>query len=146
MKTVAITKKDVKKNWIIFDAEGKTVGRLASDIAMVLRGKHKPIFAPHIDCGDFVVVVNASKVQFTGDKLTTKNYYNYSGYISGMRARKAQDVLRDKPEEIIRHAVKGMLPKNRLANRIITHLKVYANAEHPHAAQNPTAATPRTNK
>ena len=119
------------------DADGKTLGRLATQIAEILRGKHKPTFTPHVDVGDFVIVVNAEKIAVTGKKLTDKRYYRHSGYPGGIRSRTLGDMLERRPEEVIRKAVKGMLPRNRLARQQLTKLKVYAGADHPHAAQKP---------
>ena len=119
------------------DADGKTLGRLATQIAEILRGKHKPTFTPHVDVGDFVIVVNAEKIAVTGKKLTDKRYYRHSGYPGGIRSRTLADMLERRPEEVIRKAVKGMLPRNRLARQQLTKLKVYAGADHPHAAQKP---------
>ena len=127
----------IERRWFVVDAEGQTLGRLATRIAMVLRGRHKPQYTPHVDTGDFVIVVNASKVQVTGNKRLAKNYYNYSGYPSGLREVSFDELVGRDPDRVIRHAVKGMLPKNRLSNRMITKLKVYGAAEHPHAAQQP---------
>jgi len=137
MSTTLPTPQTVQRSWFVVDATDQTVGRLATRIATVLRGKHKPTFANHVDTGDFVIVVNADKVSFTGRKLDQKMYYNYSGYIGGLRSRTAREVLARDPEHILRHAVKGMLPKNRLARQAISKLKVYAGPEHPHAAQQP---------
>ena len=119
------------------DADGKTLGRLATQIAEILRGKHKPTFTPHVDVGDFVIVVNAEKIAVTGKKLTDKLYYRHSGYPGGIRSRTLGEMLERRPEEVIRKAVKGMLPRNRLARQQLTKLKVYAGADHPHAAQKP---------
>ncbi|WP_025270645.1 50S ribosomal protein L13 [Hippea sp. KM1] len=126
-----------KRKWYLIDAKGKTLGRIATQIANILRGKNKPTFTPHVDTGDFVVVINAKYVKLTGKKLDQKYYYRHSGYIGGLKAIKARDMLQKFPERVIVHAVKGMLPKNRLSNRLITKLKVYAEGEHPHKAQNP---------
>ncbi|KUO95152.1 50S ribosomal protein L13 [Ferroacidibacillus organovorans] len=127
----------VERNWYVVDAAGKRVGRLATEIASVLRGKHKPEFTPHTDVGDFVVVVNAEKVVFTGKKLTDKGYFRHSGYPGGLREIKAIDMLRTHPERVLEAAVKGMLPKNSLGAQLYTKLKVYAGPEHPHQAQQP---------
>ena len=140
MKTWVARKEDVangniERNWWVVDAEGETLGRLATRIATVLRGRHKAIYTPHVDVGDFVVVVNAEKVHVTGKKRETKKYYNYSGYPGGLRARTFEDLVESNPTRILEHAVRGMLPKNRLARRQITKLKVYAGPAHPHAAQ-----------
>ena len=137
MKTSHAKKEDVEKKWFVIDANGKVLGRLASDIAKRLRGKNKAIFSPHLDTGDFVVVVNAEKVKLTGNKLQGKVYYSHSGYPGGIKSITAEKLLSDKPEELIRRAVKGMLPKNRLGRKIFKKLKVYAGPDHPHAAQQP---------
>ncbi len=141
MKNLARTYTPKKENlvprWFVVDAEGKTLGRLASRIALVLMGKHKPTYAPHLLTGDFVIVTNARKVKLTGKKLLQKKYYRYSGYIGGMKVKTAGELLKTKPEELIRHAVSGMLPKNRLRKRMLKRLKIYAGPEHPHQAQKP---------
>lgn len=124
-----------QRRWVIVDASGRALGRVATQIADLLRGKGKPTFSPHIDCGDFVVVINAAKVRLTGRKLTDKIYYRHSEYPGGLRATSAGKMLGEKPERLVRTAVQGMLPKNRLSRRLITKLKVYTGAEHPHAAQ-----------
>lgn len=126
-----------ERKWYIVDAEGKTLGRLASEVASIIRGKHKPDFTPHVDGGDFVVVINASKIHLTGKKLSQKFYYRHSQYPGGLKATSAGDMINKKPERIIELAVHGMLPKNRLGNAMKTKLKVYAGAEHPHQAQQP---------
>jgi large subunit ribosomal protein L13 len=128
---------DVDRQWHVIDATDVVLGRLASQVAVLLRGKHKPTFAPHVDTGDFVVVVNAEKVRVTGKKLEQKIYYRHSGYPGGLRERTLAEQLARRPEEVIRKAVKGMLPKNKLAAAQLRKLKVYAGPEHPHAAQNP---------
>ncbi len=136
-----------KKNWYLFDAENQAVGRLASQIAAVLAGKHKPTYTPHIDAGDFVVVVNAEKISLTGRKWDKKFYYDHSGYVSGLKERTARDLLESHPDEILRRAVKGMLNKNVLGRAQITKLKIYTGVEHPHKAQNPkTFETKKSNK
>lgn len=136
-KTLVVSREDAlaQRRWVIVDASDRALGRVATQVADLLRGKGKPTFSPHIDCGDFVVVVNASKVRLTGRKLTDKIYYRHSEYPGGLRATSAGKMLADKPERLVRTAVQGMLPKNRLSRRLITKLKVYAGAEHPHAAQ-----------
>jgi large subunit ribosomal protein L13 len=126
------------KKWHVIDADGQVLGRLAVQVADILRGKNKPVFTPHLDAGDFVVVINAEKVRLTGKKETGKVYESYSGYRGGRRTRTAAEVRASHPERLILHAVKGMLPKNRLAARLLTKLKVYAGPEHPHTAQQPT--------
>lgn len=137
MKTYVATPADRQRDWYVVDAEGKTLGRLATAIADTLRGKRKPEYTPHIDTGDFVIVVNAEKIRVTGDKLATKRYYRHSGYPGGLRSRTLEEMLEQKPEEVIRLAVKGMLPRNRLARQQLKKLKVYAGPDHPHAAQKP---------
>jgi large subunit ribosomal protein L13 len=130
---------EVERKWLVVDAAGQTLGRLASEVASLIRGKHKPEFTPHIDTGDFVVVINAEKIVLTGKKLQQKKYYRHSGYPGGLRTTTAQEMLNTKPERIIELAVYGMLPKNKLGHQLQTKLKVYAGAEHPHAAQQPEA-------
>jgi large subunit ribosomal protein L13 len=137
MKTVSAKKEEVQHEWYLVDATDKILGRLATQIANTLRGKNKPIFTPHVDTGDFVIVTNAEKVKLTGKKLEKKNYYRHSGYPGGFRVRTAQEVLKKKPEDLITLAVKGMLPKNRLGSKLLTKLKVYAGKAHPHEAQQP---------
>jgi len=129
---------EVTRAWYVVDAANKPLGRIASDIARVLRGKHKPTFTPHVDTGDFVVVVNAEKVALTGNKLAAKSYYRHSGHPGGIRSRTLGSMLEHKPTYPIEHAVKGMLPKNSLGRQMLSKLKVYAGAEHPHVAQQPT--------
>ena len=130
-------KEDVVRNWLVIDAEGVNLGRLATKVATVLRGKHKPTYTPHIDGGDYVIVINASKVNLTGNKLDDKIYYNHSGYTGGLRERTARTMRDDYPVEMIERAVKGMLPKGRLGRQMYKKLFVYAGSEHPHAAQQP---------
>ena len=137
MKTYVAKPSDRERNWLVVDAEGKTLGRLATQIADALRGKRKPQYTPHCDTGDFVVVVNADKISVTGRKLEQKRYWRYSGYPGGMRSRTLAEMLERRPEEVIRRAVKGMLPRNRLARKQLTKLKIYAGPEHPHVAQKP---------
>jgi large subunit ribosomal protein L13 len=137
MKTYQATAQDRERLWYVVDAESKTLGRLATQIAEVLRGKRKPTYTPHVDVGDFVVVVNAEKVAVTGKKLEDKRYWRHSGYPGGIRSRTLGDMLEKRPEEVIRKAVKGMLPRNRLARQQLRKLKVYAGPEHPHQAQKP---------
>jgi large subunit ribosomal protein L13 len=137
MKTYSAKPKEIEQRWYLVDAEGQTLGRLATRIADTLRGKRKPQYTPHVDTGDFVVVVNAEKIAVTGNKLEQKLYYRHSGYPGGLRSRTLAEQLERRPTEVIRKAVKGMLPRNRLARRQITKLKVYAGPEHPHTAQNP---------
>ena len=137
MKTYSAKPGEITREWYLVDAEGKTLGRLATQIADTLRGKRKPQFTPHVDTGDFVIVVNAEKIQVTGNKLDQKRYYRHSGYPGGLRSRTLREQLERRPTEVLRVAVKGMLPKNRLARQQITELKIYAGPEHPHEAQNP---------
>ena len=141
MKTTFLTNEEAinKRDWFVVDATDKTVGRLATKIASVLRGKEKPYFTPHQDCGDFVVVVNADKVKFSGNKLKEKTYKHHTGYIGGIKSETAEELLERKPEEVIKKAVKGMLPKTALGKNIFSKMKVYAGAEHPHSAQQPKA-------
>ena len=137
MKTFSAKKVDVERAWWVVDLEGKTVGRAASEIATLLRGKHKAIFTPHVDTGDFVVCINADKVVFTGNKFDNKMYYRHSGYPGGLSEISAKDLLERHPERIITFAVKGMLPKNKLGRQMVKKLKVYTGTEHPHQAQEP---------
>jgi large subunit ribosomal protein L13 len=137
MKTYVATPETRQRDWYVVDAEGKNLGRLATRIADALRGKRKPEYTPHIDTGDFVVVVNAEKITVTGDKRESKRYYRHSGYPGGIRSRTLGEMLERRPEEVIRRAVKGMLPRNRLGRAQLRKLKVYAGPEHPHAAQQP---------
>jgi large subunit ribosomal protein L13 len=139
MKTYSAKPGEVTQQWFVVDAEGQTLGRLATRIATVLRGKHKPQFTPHVDIGDFVIVLNASKIDLTGNKLDQKKYHRYSGHPGGLRSLSATHVREHDPERMIQQAVKGMLPKNRLSRQIIKKLKVYAGPEHPHEAQQPVA-------
>ena len=132
-------KETVERTWYVIDAEGVSLGRLATKVADVLRGKHKPTYTPHIDCGDFVIVVNASKVNLTGNKLNDKIYYNHSGYTGGLRERTARIMKEQYPVEMVERAVKGMLPKGRLGRQMYKKLFVYAGETHPHTAQKPTA-------
>lgn len=137
MKTYVAKEQESPKKWVLVDAESKVLGRLASQIAIRLRGKHKPIFTPHADTGDFVVVINADKVSLTGSKLDQKLYYRHSGYMGGLKKISAKRLLEKKPEEVLRLAVKRMLPKNSLGRRQLKKLKIYAGPDHPHEAQNP---------
>jgi large subunit ribosomal protein L13 len=130
-------KEDLVRTWYVIDAEDLPLGRLATKVAHVLRGKHKPTFTPHMDCGDFVIVVNASKIALTGDKLDKKIYYNHSGYTGGLRERTARVMKENYPVEMVERAIKGMLPKGRLGRQMYKKLFVYAGEEHPHAAQQP---------
>jgi large subunit ribosomal protein L13 len=137
MKTFNPTPETIRRNWYLIDAEGKVLGRLASDVASRLRGKTKPEFLPYLDTGDFVVVVNADKVLLTGRKMEQKIYYRHSGYIGGLKMTTAKQLSARKPEELIRQAVRGMLPKNSLGRKLNKKLKVYAGPAHPHEAQRP---------
>ncbi|MBN1225710.1 MAG: 50S ribosomal protein L13 [Deltaproteobacteria bacterium] len=139
MATYSAKKGEVERSWYIIDAENKVLGRLATKIATILRGKHKPVVTPHMDTGDFVVVINAKKVHLTGRKLTDKIYYRHSGYPGGLKSMSAEEMLKKKPEDIIKLAVRGMLPKNKLGRKQLTKLKVYSGSHHPHKAQTPKA-------
>ena len=141
METRSIRANEISREWFIVDAEGQTLGRLASEIAQIIRGKKKPFFTPHMDMGDFVVVVNAEKVKVTGNKEKDKTYFRHSGYPGGVTQINLRTVRQDYPERIITNAVKGMLPHNRLGRQLLTHLKVYSGADHPHAAQLPKTIT-----
>jgi large subunit ribosomal protein L13 len=137
MKTFSAKKEDITRAWHLIDAEGQVLGRLAVQVAVLLRGKNKPIFTPHVDTGDHVVVVNAEKVVLTGDKLRQKMYRHHSGYPGGLKETSAGTLLREKPERVVTLAIKGMLPKNKLGKHIATKLRVYRGADHPHVAQAP---------
>ena len=137
MKSYIAKPADIDHKWYVIDAEDKTLGKIAAEIAMILRGKKKPIYTPHVDCGDYVVVVNAEKVAVTGKKENQKIYKSHSGYPGGLKETTLAELRAKKPEEIIRHAVKGMMPKGKLGRQMFKKLKVYAGPEHPHAAQNP---------
>jgi len=139
VKTYSAKPDEIVRRWYIVDATGQTLGRLAARIATVLRGKHKPMFTSHMDCGDFVIIVNAERIRVTGNKLEEKMYYHYSGYPGGLKETRLKDQLRLHPERVITDAVRRMLPKNLLSEKVIKKLKVYAGPEHPHAAQNPEA-------
>ena len=136
-KTISLNAGTVQKEWYVIDATNEVLGRLASQVAKILRGKNKPGYTPHGDCGDNVIVINAAKVKLTGNKMTDKVYTRYTGYPGGQRFATPADFLARRPEFVIEHAVKGMLPKTRLGEAVLKNLKVYAGAEHPHAAQNP---------
>ncbi len=138
-KTYSMTASEIDKKWLIVDAEGKVLGRLATEIALLLRGKHKPSFTPHLDMGDYVVVINAEKIVLTGNKAEDKEYFKHTEYPGGKRFINIKKFLAEKPEFVIEHAVKGMLPKNKLNNKIMKNLKVYVGSEHPHEAQKPEA-------
>ena len=137
MKTFSPKPEDITREWFIVDAEDQILGRLANQIAHRLRGKHKPEFAPHVDNGDFIVVVNCEKIKVTGKKMADKMYYRHTGFPGGLREANLETMLEKKPEDVIRKAVQGNLPKNRLGRALLKKLKVYAGTEHPHAAQNP---------
>lgn len=137
MKTIFAKKTDVLQKWHVVDADGLVVGRLASQVAKVLRGKNKPIFTPHVDTGDYVIIVNADKVRFTGNKLDQKTYYHHTGYPGGIKDAVAKDIMKNNPERILYAAIRGMLPKNRLGRQQLSKLKVYSGSDHPHKAQNP---------
>lgn len=138
MKTYIPKESDIDRRWFVVDAEGKVLGRLATRIAHVVRGKEKPYFTPHLDTGDFVIVVNAAKVRVTGKKLSDKIYYRHSGYIGRLKETTLESALARRPAWVILHAVRGMLPKNRLGRKLLRKVKVYAGPSHPHQAQNPT--------
>lgn len=139
MSTYMPKANEVERKWYLLDAEGKTLGALATEAATLLRGKHKPIFTPHVDTGDFVVVINADKVVLTGKKLEQKTYYHHTGYIGNMKEVKYKKLMAEKPEFVVKKAVKGMLPDNTLGRKALTRLHVYAGPEHKHAAQKPEA-------
>ena len=143
MKTFSLKNTDVSIDWVLFDASGKILGRFATKIADKLRGKDKPTFTPHVDGGDFVVVINADKVKVTGNKAEQKKYYKHSLYPGGLKEKSYKEVLESTPERIIENAVKGMLPKNKLGKSIIKKLKVYSGSEHPHESQNPSVWDPK---
>jgi large subunit ribosomal protein L13 len=136
-KTISAKKESVEKSWFIVDADSRILGRVASEVAKIIRGKHKPSFTPHIDCGDNVIVINAEKIRLTGDKMHSKQYISHSGYPGGQKRLSPKQVLAKKPERIFEYAVKGMLPKNRLGRKLFKNLHVYAGDSHPHEAQNP---------
>jgi large subunit ribosomal protein L13 len=137
MKTISARAEDVKRDWFLIDAEDKTLGRLATEVARRLRGKHKAIYTPHVDTGDYIVVINAEKVRVTGNKAKDKMYYRHSGYMGGLKEMNFEDMIQKKPELVIEKAVKGMLPKNSLGRTMFRKLKVYPGKEHAHAAQQP---------
>ncbi len=139
MKTFMANPENVDRKWYVVDANGCTLGRLASEVASVLRGKKKPIFTPHVDCGDYVIVINADKVKVTGKKMDQKVYYSHSDYVGGLKTTTLREMMDKKPELVVEKAVKGMLPKGALGNQMLTKLHIYAGAEHPHAAQKPEA-------
>jgi len=133
--TAAIKASDVKRDWIVVDATGKKFGRILTEVSTLLRGKHKPYYTPNVDCGDFVIIINAEKVEFSGNKLDTKQYHRHTGYFGGVRSDKLDDLLKNNPAKLYRLAVRGMLPKTNLAKNMIKKLKVYAGSGHPHTAQ-----------
>ncbi len=137
MTTFMQKKETVERKWYVIDAEGVSLGRVATKVAGILRGKHKPTYTPHVDCGDYVIVINAAKVNLTGSKLTDKMYYNHSGYPGGLRERNAQEMIEKYPEEMMERAIKGMLPKGRLGRQMYKKLFVYADENHNHQAQKP---------
>ena len=141
MKTFMASPATIDRKWYVVDAQGQTLGRLASEVAKVLRGKNKPIYTPHVDCGDYVVIVNADKIVVTGKKLDQKIYYHHSGWVGGLKETTLREMLQKKPEQVVELAVKGMLPKGTLGRQMYTKLHVYAGAEHPHAAQKPEVLT-----
>ena len=141
MKTYSPKKQDIDRKWYIVDAKGQTLGRLATKIAVKLRGKDKPMFAPHIDCGDYVIVINAKDITVTGNKMEDKYYYAHSGFTSGLKKKPLKKLLEEKPEEVIKKAVQGMIPGNKLRKEIMTKLKIFAGPEHTHEAQKPEALT-----
>ncbi|HNQ59145.1 MAG TPA: 50S ribosomal protein L13 [Bacteroidales bacterium] len=136
-KTISANKQTVKKEWVLIDAENLVVGRLASEVAKILRGKNKPYYTPHVDCGDHVVIINAEKIRFTGKKMDDKKYVSYSGYPGGQRSTTPKKLLKRVPERVIENAIRGMLPKNRLGRELFRNLHVYAGSSHPHQAQSP---------
>ena len=137
MKTQSFKQSDIEQSWILVDAKDKTLGRLASALASRLRGKHRPEFTPNADLGDYIVVINANKINVTGDKLNQKKYFKHSGYPGGIKSKSLDKVIKNSPEDAIRMAVKGMLPKNKLGKKMLTKLKIYKDNDHPHQAQNP---------
>ena len=139
MKTISARKEDVKRDWFVVDADGKVLGRLASQVAAGLRGKHKPIYTPHVDTGDFVVVVNAGKIRITGTKVDDKEFYHHSGYPDGLKKESLRKYVEEKPDELIKRSVWGMLPKNKLGKAMLKKLKVYTGGVHPHDSQMPKA-------
>jgi len=141
-KTVSANKNTVQKNWVLVDVADQPLGRISSFIARLIRGKHKTNFTPHVDTGDYVVVINAEKVKLTGKKMTEKEYVSYTGYPGGQRFATPKELLQKHPERIVEHAVKGMLPKNKLGAALFTNLHVYAGTEHPHEAQKPETVKP----
>ena len=137
MKTFNMTQEEIQREWFLVDAEGQTLGRLASRVAAILRGKHKPTFTPWLDCGDYVIVVNAGKIKVTGNRMDSKVYYRHSGYVGGLKSVTLRRQLEKHPERVLAAAVRGMLPNNRLGRKMVKKLKLYAGSDHPHAAQQP---------
>ncbi|HAS18063.1 MAG: 50S ribosomal protein L13 [Nitrospirae bacterium RIFCSPHIGHO2_02_FULL_42_12] len=137
MKTISAKREDIKRDWYVVDAEDQVLGRLASRVASILRGKHKPVFTTHVDTGDFVVVVNADKIRVTGSKLSNEVYYHHTGYPDGLKSKTMGKFLKEKPEEFVRSSIRGMLPKNKLGRAMLKKLKIYRGPEHPHEAQEP---------
>ena len=146
MKTTSVKVADIDKKWLVVDAANQSVGRVATEVARLLRGKHKPSFVPHLDCGDNVIVINASKVKFTGRKLEDKVYYRHTNYIGGLKASPAAEMMENHPDRVISIAVKGMLPHNKLGRKVLKNLKVFAGDKHNHDAQKPVPAPTRTAK
>ena len=136
-KTVSAKKETIEKNWYVVDADSRILGRIASEVARIVRGKHKPSYTPHVDCGDNVIVINAEKIRFTGDKMTKKQYVSHSGYPGGQKKLTPRQILAKNPQRVFELAVKGMLPKNRLGRQLFKNLHVYVGETHPHEAQNP---------
>jgi large subunit ribosomal protein L13 len=137
VKTYAVKAGEIERRWYVVDAKGKTLGRLATQVASILRGKHKPAFSPHLDLGDYVIIINADKIHVTGKKRSVKEYYRYSGYLGGLRSVVLSEQLEKHPRRVLVHAIRGMLPKTRLGRAMLKKLKVYAGPQHPHAAQKP---------
>lgn len=144
LKTYSAKPGEVERNWVLIDLDGQVLGRAATTIADLLRGKTKPEFTPHVDCGDFVVAINAAKVKLTGNKLEQKTYYRHSGYLGHLKSESAKDLLSRKPEEVLRQAVRGMLPKTDLGKNLLKKLKIYSGPEHPHTAQQPVTRAPKS--
>jgi large subunit ribosomal protein L13 len=142
VKTISVREEDVQRDWHVVDAQGQTLGRLATQVATLLRGKHKPYYTPHVDCGDYVIVINAEKIHVTGNKMSQKIYYRHSGYPGGLKEVTLRDQLQKFPGRVVEQAVRGMLPKNRLGRRMFRKLKVYAGPDHPHQAQQPKSVEP----
>jgi large subunit ribosomal protein L13 len=137
LKTFNLKKEEIKRKWFLINAEGKILGRLSTEIAKILRGKNKPIFTPHVDCGDYVIVINVDKIKVTGGKIDKKKYYRHSGYIGNLKVKNLKEMMEKSPELVLRKSVKGMIPHNILGRKVIKKLKIYAGENHPHEAQNP---------